>query len=122
MYQEIYYLAYFGLSAMLVVWLARMLRRSGSTFLRDAFQERSEAVRALGHLLEIGFYLISAGYVGISFPNFQPLHNSLEVALMISGKLGGFLLLLGFMHFFNVLILAMVRQRSLRVARAGELR
>ena len=122
MYQEIYYLAYFGLSLTLVVWLARMLRRSGSIFLRDAFQDRPEVIRALGHLLEIGFYLISAGYIASSFPNFQPLHNSLELALMISGKLGTFLLLLGIMHFFNVLILAIVRQRSLRVARAGELR
>lgn len=122
MYQQIYCLAYFGLSATLVVWLARMLRRSGSIFLRDAFQDRSEVVRALGHLLEIGYYLICTGFVAISFPDFLPLHNPLELTLMISSKLGGFLLLLGFMHFLNVLILAIIRQRSLRIARAGELR
>lgn len=121
MYQEIYYFAYFGLCTALVVWLARMLRRSGRVFLRDAFRDRSEVVRALGRLLDTGLFLISGGYLAVTLPNDFPLHNPRELALAIVGRLGGFLLLLGFIHFVNLLILAIVRQRSLRVARAGEL-
>lgn len=121
MYQEIYYFAYFGLCTTLVVWLARMLRRSGTIFLRDAFRDRSEVVRALGRLLETGLYLIGAGYLAITLPNYIPLHNPRELVLAIVGRLGGFLLLLGFIHFVNLLILAIIRQRSVRVARAGEL-
>lgn len=121
MYQEIYYIAYFGLCALLAGWLAWMLRRSGTVFLRDAFRERSDVVRALGRLLDTGLFLISGGYLAMTLPNYVPLHNAGQTAMAIAGKLGGFLLLLGFLHFGNLLILAIVRQRSLRVARAGEL-
>jgi hypothetical protein len=121
MYQEVYYAAYFGLCTAVVVWLARMLRRSGAVLLRDAFRDRSDAVRALGRLLETGLYLVCGGYVAITLPNYVPLHNPRELVLAIVGRLGGFLLLLGFIHFANLLILAIVRQRPVRVARAGEL-
>lgn len=121
MYQELYYLAYPGLCATLAVWLAQMLRRSGMAFLRDVFRERSETVAALGRLLETSLYLVSSGYLAITLPNYIPLHNSSELTLAIVRRLGGFLLLLGFMHSGNLLILAMIRQRSLRVARTGEL-
>lgn len=121
MYQEIYYFAYFGLCAALVVWLALMLRRSGAVLLRDAFRDRPESVRALGRLLETGLYLICGGYLAITLPYYAPLHGPREVVLTIVGRLGGFLLLLGFLHFANLLILAIVRQRPVRVARAGEL-
>jgi hypothetical protein len=121
MYQEIYYALYFGLCAALVVWLARMLRRSGTVFLRDAFRDRPEAEKALGHLLETGLYLVGGGYLAITLPNYIPLHSPREVVLTIVGRLGGFLLLLGLLQFIDLLILAIVRQRSLRVARAGEL-
>lgn len=121
MYQEIYYVFYFGLCALLVAWLARMLRRSGTVFLRDAFRDRPEAEKALGHLLDTALFLISGGYLAITLPNYFPLHNSREVVLAVVGKLGGFLIMLGFLHLVNLLILAIVRQRSLRVARAGEL-
>lgn len=121
MYQEIYYFAYFGLCTALVVWLARMLRRSGMLFLQDAFRDRTEVVRAIGRLLDTGLYLISGGYLAITLPNYFPLHGPGQVALAIEGKLGGFLLLLGVIHIVNLLILAIFRQRSLRVARAGDL-
>lgn len=121
MYQETYYFGYCGLGAMLVIWLARLLRRSGAVFLRDAFRDRSEVVRALGRLLDTGLFLISSGYLAVTLPNYFPLHDPGQVALAIVGKLGGFLLLLGFLHFANLLILALVGRRPLRVARAGEL-
>ncbi|HEV2134983.1 MAG TPA: hypothetical protein VGR47_12165 [Terracidiphilus sp.] len=121
MYQDVYYVAYFGMCAALVVWLARMLRRFGAVFLRDAFRDRPEAERALGRLLETGLYLVGGGYLAITLPNYAPLHSPREVVLTIVGRLGGFLLLLGFLHLGNLLILAMVRQRALRVARTGEL-
>lgn len=121
MYQEIYYVAYFGLCAALVAWLARMLRRTGSVFLRDGFRERPQAVLAVGHLLETGLYLIGGGYLAITLPNYTPMNSPGVVVLTIVGKLGGFLLLLGLLHFVNLLILVIFRQRSLRVARAGEL-
>jgi hypothetical protein len=121
MYQEIYYVAYFSLCAALVALLARLLHRSGTAFLQEGFRDNPETVRALGRMLQMGLYLVSAGYVALSFPIYGRLQNAGQAAAAIVGKLGGFLLLLGFLHFFNLLILAIFRRRSIRIARAGDL-
>ena len=121
MYQEAYYFTYFGLCVALIVALARTFRRSGAVFLADVFGGNQTLVRAVAQMLDVGFYLVSFGYVAVSSPNYEPLHNFREMGLMITGKAGAFLLLLGFVHFFNLLLLAIFRQRSTRIARTGVL-
>lgn len=121
MYQAIYYFAYYVLCAVLIAWLGQTLHRSGAAFLQDAFRGRPEMVRAFSALLNMGFYLVSVGYVAVSSPNYAPMHRINEVVLTIVGKVGGFLLVLGFVHLFNLFLLVTFRPRSERVARAGEL-
>jgi hypothetical protein len=113
MYLEAYYASYLGLCAALIFWLGRTLHRAGSVFLGDSFGGNSTLVRAVAHLLDVGFYLVSIGYVGVSYQTFWQQINSYElVAQAVSTKLGGFLLLLGFAHLFNLLLLAIFRRRG----------
>jgi hypothetical protein len=121
MYLETYYVAYFVLCALIVFAVGRSFRRSGALFLADSFGGNTALVQAVTHLLDVGFCLISFGYVGLTFRTYMVIRNLDEVGLSLCSRLGGFLLLLGFMHCFNVLILAVSRRRAVRVARAGEL-
>jgi len=121
MYLEIYYLAYFGLCAMVCAGLAWTLRRFGTAFLRETFRDRLEALHALFRLFDVGFYLAGAGYALLTFWAFPPLGGPSVVAHVIIMKLGGLLLLLGFAHILNLGILALFRQPSARVARGGDL-
>ena len=112
MYLEAYYASYFGLCAALIFWLGWTLHRAGSVFLSDAFGGNATLVRAVAHLLDVGFYLVSIGFVGVSYQTFWQQINSYEmVAQAVSAKVGGFLLLLGFAHLFNLLLLAIFRRR-----------
>jgi hypothetical protein len=107
-----YYFSYLGLTVALIVWLARTLHRSGSVFLQEAFRDNPAVIHAVSHLLDVGFYLTTIGYVTITFRGYWPLDTWLDVVQVESVRLGFFLLFLGFVHLFNLLLLAIFRRRT----------
>ena len=111
MFQATYYVVYLGISAALILWLGRVLHRAGAVLLEDGFHERPILVKAIGQLLDIGFYLMSLGYVAAWAANYEELHDGGELAKMVSGRVGGLLLLLGVVHLFNLLLLALFRRK-----------
>src|ERR1043166_185764 len=83
------YLVYRAVSVALTIWLARTLHRSGRVFLVDSF---------LGH---------EALKCGAAATDAQQALESL------STKVGAVLLVLGGMHFFNLLVFSSMRKRAL---------
>jgi hypothetical protein len=113
MYLEAYYATYLGLCAAVILWLGRTLHRAGIVFLNDTFAGNAPMVQAVGQLLDIGFYLVSIGYVALSYQPFWPQLNGYGIVIKeVIMKLGGFMLLLGFAHLFNLLLLALFRRRG----------
>jgi hypothetical protein len=112
MYQPHYYILYSVICALLVVGLSQVLRHAGSVLLDDAFRGNPELARSILHLLDIAYYLVCLGYVAVSFRTFLPLNGAGQVAFVLAIKVGIFLLLLGCMHFFNLLLLAIFRRRT----------
>lgn len=110
-YLTFYYVTYLGLCTALVFWVARTLHRSGSIFLHDAFRGDEGLIRAVTQLLDIGFYLVCAGYVLITFRNYGWLQSLDQVFQSEVYKIGFFLLLLGAMHLFNLLLLGLFRRK-----------
>ncbi|HEY6491600.1 MAG: hypothetical protein WCC26_07870 [Terracidiphilus sp.] len=111
-YLAVYYLSYLGLCALLVLWVARTLRSSGAVFLHDAFHGDTALIGSVTRLLDIGFYLVCAGYVLITVRNYAWLQNLDQVFQSEVYKIGFFLLLLGAIHLFNLLLLALFRRRT----------
>lgn len=108
---EIYYGVYLGVSGLLIAGLSWVLRGMGRVFLSDAFSGNTTLVRAVARLMDIGFYLVSLGYVFISYQTMWPINDFGTVARIASVKIGGLMLLLGIAHIFNLLLLALFRQR-----------
>jgi hypothetical protein len=105
------YLSYLAVSLAVTVWVARTLHRSGRIFLIDAFQGNVPLADSINQLLVVGFYLINVGYIALALKTADPLANFRQAIELESGKIGIVLLILGAMHFFNMLILAKMRQR-----------
>lgn len=106
------YLSYLAISITLTVWVARTLHRSGRVFLLDAFHGNAELADSVNQLLVVGFYLINAGYIALALKTTDPLHDLRAMIELESGKIGVVLLILGAMHFFNMLVLARMRRRT----------
>jgi hypothetical protein len=113
MYIVAAYSIYLVISIALTVWVARTLSKNGLIFLVDSFLGNRELANSVNHLLVVGFYLINLGYVllALSTPT-RP--NSVQAVIeLLSNKLGIVMLVLGAMHFSNLLIFSKMRKRAM---------
>ena len=109
------YLVYLAISIAVTVWVARTLHKNGRVFLVDCFHGNTELADSVNHLLVVGFYLINVGFVALAL-RFGVLAGSLKEALeSLSTKVGLVLLVLGFMHFFNLAVFNACRKRALNI-------
>jgi len=113
MYMEWSYAAYMGLSVLLTVWVAHALHSRGRIFLVDRFGGNEPLADSINYLLVVGFYLVNIGFVTLALKSNTTLANWREVIEFLSAKIGLVLLMLGGMHFINLLFLARVRHRPI---------
>jgi len=111
-YLVITYATYTLVTILLTVWVGRNLYTNGRIFLMDIFDKDEELVNSLNKLLLIGFYLINVGYVLrnlIIRKNIESITESIE---SLSMKIGLIIVILGCMHFFNLLVLFYFRSKA----------
>lgn len=107
------YLSYLAISIAMTVWVARTLHRNGRIFLVDSFAGNDALADSINHLLVVGFYLINIGYVALALRERQAPQDLQGVVEMLSAKVGVVLLVLGGMHFFNLVVFSKMRRRAL---------
>jgi len=120
MYAEASYVTYLVISIVVTIWVARMLFKNGRVFLVDAFHGNEKLADSVNHLLVVGFYLINVGYVSLMLKDSTPpetLKTSIE---MLSWKVGLVLLILGGMHFFNIMVFSSMRRRAIEDAQMNQ--
>ena len=108
------YLAYLLTSVCLTVWVARTLHKNGRIFLVDSFHGNEPLADSVNHLLVVGFYLINIGYVTLALKYGATAGSGQEALENLSTKVGLVLLVLGFMHFFNLAVFTRMRKRGLQ--------
>jgi len=108
------YSLYLAISVALTVWVARTLHKNGRIFLVDSFHSNEALADSVNHLLVVGFYLINIGYVTLALKYGDKPTNAQEVFECLSSKVGIVLLVLGGMHFFNLLVFTKMRRRGMR--------
>lgn len=106
------YAVYLALSLAVTVWVGRTLHTNGRVFLIDALHGNAELADSVNHLLVVGFYLINLGYVACMLKTAGDVLTARVAIELVSGKIGGVLLILGVMHFFNLFLLNKVRRRG----------
>ena len=106
------YFSYLIISIGLTIWVARTLHRNGRVFLVDAFRGNEQLADSVNHLLVVGFYLINVGYIALALKTTSPMASFREIIELESDKIGVVLLILGAMHFFNILVFAKMRNRA----------
>ncbi|MCI0683566.1 MAG: hypothetical protein L0Y71_15790 [Gemmataceae bacterium] len=110
------YLAYLAISIGLTVWVAHTLHKNGRIFLVDSFLGHEKLADSVNHLLVVGFYLINIGAVSVALKYGAPAANAQEAIEYLSFKLGLVLLILGVMHFGNLVVFTKMRKRALNKA------
>ena len=106
------YATYLVISIAVTIWVAQTLHKNGRVFLVDTFHGNTELADSVNHLLVVGFYLINIGYVALALRTTDNLFQLRQAIELVSDKIGVVLLVLGCMHFFNLLVFSRMRKRS----------
>jgi hypothetical protein len=108
------YFSYLAITVALTVWVARTLHKNGRIFLVDAFHGNEQLADSVNHLLVVGFYLINVGYIALALKTSYAVDTLRAAIELESTKIGVVILILGGMHFFNMLVLSKMRHRAMR--------
>jgi hypothetical protein len=108
------YLLYLGLSITLTIWVGHTIHKNGRIFLVDVFHGNEPLADSVNHLLVVGFYLINLGFVSMALKLGYTISSPQEGIEALSVKVGTVMLVLGVMHFFNLLIFSRMRHRATR--------
>lgn len=106
------YFVYLGISIALTVWVARTLHRRGRVFLVDAFAGDEKVADSVNDLLVVGFYLLNLGYIALVLKYGDKPVELAEAIEFLSTKIGLVLMILGVMHFINLLVISGMRRRT----------
>jgi hypothetical protein len=106
------YLVYLAISVALTIWVAHTIHKNGRIFLVDVFHGNEPLADSVNHLLVVGFYLINLGWVCLVLKLGYPIGSAQEGIEALSVKIGTVLLVLGGMHFFNLLLFSRMRRRA----------
>jgi hypothetical protein len=107
------YVTYLLASVAITVWVGRTLHTNGRIFLVDSFLGNEKLADSVNHLLVVGFYLVNVGFVSVVLQyggKVSTLQGAIEY---LSTKVGMVLLVLGAMHFFNILVFSKMRKRAI---------
>jgi hypothetical protein len=102
---HISYWIYLVVSIGMTIWVARVLSKNGEVFLIKCFGQDEELAKSTNHLLVIGFYLINIGFICFRLGNWDPAASAYLVPY-VGSKIGVSVLVLGVMHFFNMIMIA----------------
>ncbi|UEG52508.1 hypothetical protein LLH06_16240 [Mucilaginibacter daejeonensis] len=114
-YVIITYTFYLLVSIALTVWVAKVLFNNGRIFLVDIFHGNTPLADAVNRLLVVGFYLVNIGYISLVLKEYGAILDTRELLEILSRKLGRIILILGGMHFLNLIVFFKLRNRAQQV-------
>ena len=107
------YVAYLLIAVPITVWVASTLSHNGRVFLADVFESKTELADAVNKLLVVGFYLLNLGFVMLYLRGGGEVANLTGLFETLSVKIGIVMLVLGVIHFVNVMVFSSMRRKGL---------
>ncbi|MBS0266403.1 MAG: hypothetical protein JSS02_31015 [Planctomycetes bacterium] len=103
------YLVFLLISAYVTIVVGHRLHHDGRPFLMQVFLGKAVLADAVNHLLLVGYYLVNIAFTSQILTCHAEVHGWSDVLPVLSSKIGFALLVLGGMHFQNLIVLLAVR-------------
>jgi hypothetical protein len=108
------YGAYLLLSALVTIWVAHTLHSRGRVFLVETFHGDGTLADSVNDLLVVGFYLLNFGYVALALKYGEKPVDLQGAIEYLATKVGLVLVILGAMHFANLVVFSRIGRRATR--------
>jgi hypothetical protein len=106
------YATYLLTAVPITIWVASTLSSNGRIFLRDVFHHEDGLADAVNRLLVVGFYLVNLGFVMLYLRGGGDVADLTGLFETLSVKIGIVMLVLGVIHFVNVMVFSSMRRRG----------
>ncbi len=111
------HIIYLLASIAITVFVARTLSLRGRVFLVAIFDGNERMADAVNMLLIVGFYLVNIAYVSLALRYGATVETLPQAVERLADKIGLVLLILGVMHFLNLIVLGTVGRRYINRSR-----
>ena len=105
------YIVYLITAVIITVLVGRDLHKNGYYLILDLF-ENELFTKTLNNMLLTGYYLVNLGYVAIAITSFEDITNTQLLLTELATKIGTILLILGVLHFNNIIVLHLLSKRK----------
>jgi hypothetical protein len=112
-YAVLTYALYAAITIPLTLFVARTLSANGRHFLVDVFKGNDELAKAVNQLLVVGFYLLNLGFVAFFLASDRDIESKRRAIEELSTKVGTVAIVIGIVHFANIIVLNKYRNRAL---------
>lgn len=106
------YASYLVISLAVTIWVAHTLHKNGRVFLVDAFHGNEALADSVNHLLVVGFYLISFGFIIMPLNVSGNLDGWRQLIQIVSDRMGGELMAFGAAYFVSLFVFSRLRKRA----------
>lgn len=96
------YFIYLPIALLLTYYVAHNLFKNSIVYMKDIFRDRMDIATATNTLFKIGFYLLNLGFALFILEIHDVLNSTQTTIEVLSYKIGGFSIYLGFMLFVNM--------------------
>ena len=111
------YAIYLTISVLITVCFGHSLHKNGRHFLVKCFDGNESLADAVNHLLLVGYYLVNIAFVALMLRFGDRASTLIDAVNFVSTNVGIVCLVLGSMHFGNLIVLTLVRTRQLTTLR-----
>ncbi len=97
------YAFYFGITAFITLRVGWLFYHYGANYLYELYPQQQELADSLNRILLIGYYLLNLGHIAHSLHHWPLITSELQMIELLSQKTGFICLVLGVIHFANML-------------------
>lgn len=108
------YFIYLPIALVLTYYVAKTLFKNSTVFMIEIFKGKEEIANATNTLFKVGFYLLNIGFALLILKiNTHEINETYQSLIeILSKKIGGFSIYLGFMLFLNMFLFFRGRKKS----------
>ena len=105
------YTIYLCIAGLITIQVGKDLHRNGYHLILDLFDNETFS-KTVNNLLLTGYYLVNIGYIAITVSKFGGMDSEVQAIEELSRNVGTILLILGTLHFNNIIVLHALSKRK----------
>ncbi|MDX2360561.1 MAG: hypothetical protein QNK23_07125 [Crocinitomicaceae bacterium] len=110
-YNLISYIIYIPITTLITVVVGKLCHANGLVYIQSLFKNEKIA-HSINNLLLVGYYLVNIGYAILMVERWPNVTSVGQVFNELSGRIGLIVMLLAFLHYFNVAILSIAHREK----------